>query len=160
MGLLSFIKEAGEKLLHINESAPAAAAASPDADAGAANAIKTYITGQGIDTSKLDVSYDGASTTVTLAGSVPDQASKEKSVVSAGNVHGVSAVNHDGLNVDAPAPAANFHDVEPGDTLSAISKKVYGDANKYEQIFEANKPMLKSPDRIYPGQKLVIPPLS
>jgi nucleoid-associated protein YgaU len=66
-------------------------------------------------------------------------------------------VNHEGLGVDAPAPEASFHDVEHGDTLSAISSKVYGDANKYEQIFEANKPMLKSPDRIYPGQKLVIP---
>ena len=160
MGLLSFIKEAGEKLLHIDTAAPAAAAASPDADAGAANAIKTYITNQGIDTSKLDVTYDNASTTVTLAGSVPDQASKEKSVVSAGNVHGVSAVNHDSLNVDAPAPAATFHDVVAGDTLSAVSLRVYGHANKYEQIFEANKPMLKSPDRIYPGQKLVIPPQS
>lgn len=158
MGLLSFIKEAGEKLLHIDAAAPAAAAANPEADAGAANAIKTYITGQGIDTSKLQVSFDGASSTVTLAGSVPDQSSKEKAVVSAGNVHGVSGVNHDGLNVDAPAPAASFHDVQSGDTLSAISRKVYGDANKYEQIFEANKPMLKSPDRIYPGQKLVIPP--
>jgi len=48
--------------------------------------------------------------------------------------------------------------VKPGDTLSAIAKEVYGDANKYPVIFEANKPMLSSPDRIYPGQKLVIPP--
>jgi nucleoid-associated protein YgaU len=48
--------------------------------------------------------------------------------------------------------------VESGDTLSAIAKKMYGDAGKYHQIFEANKPMLKGPDHIYPGQVLRIPP--
>ena len=62
----------------------------------------------------------------------------------------------------APAPAAEddgplFHTVEKGDTLSAIAQKYLGSANKYRQIFEANKPMLKDPDEIYPGQKLRIP---
>jgi len=47
--------------------------------------------------------------------------------------------------------------VEKGDTLSAISKRVYGDANKYQKIFEANKPMLSDPNKIYPGQVLRIP---
>jgi len=47
-----------------------------------------------------------------------------------------------------------------GDTLSAIAKKYYGDASKYPEIFEANKPMLKHPDKIYPGQSLRIPPRS
>ena len=47
--------------------------------------------------------------------------------------------------------------VEKGDTLSGIAKKMYGNANKYPQIFEANKPMLKDPDKIYPGQVLRIP---
>ncbi len=36
---------------------------------------------------------------------------------------------------------------------------MYGDANKYQAIFEANKPMLMDPDKIYPGQVLRIPPL-
>lgn len=49
--------------------------------------------------------------------------------------------------------------VEKGDTLSKIAKEVYGNANKYPQIFEANKPMLSHPDKIYPGQVLRIPPL-
>ena len=44
-----------------------------------------------------------------------------------------------------------------GETLSAIAKKHYGNANAYMQIFEANKPMLKDPDHIYPGQVLRIP---
>jgi nucleoid-associated protein YgaU len=44
-----------------------------------------------------------------------------------------------------------------GDTLSKIAKEAYGDANAYMKIFEANKPMLSNPDKIYPGQKLRIP---
>ena len=63
-------------------------------------------------------------------------------------------------NLQYPAgTASQFHDVVSGDTLSAISKKYYGDANKYNTIFEANKPMLSHPDKIYPGQKLRIPAL-
>ena len=46
---------------------------------------------------------------------------------------------------------------QTGDTLSKIAKEMYGDANKYPVIFEANKPMLKDPDKIYPGQVLRIP---
>ena len=56
-------------------------------------------------------------------------------------------------------PTANFYTVKKGDTLSKISKEAYGDPNKYNAIFEANKPMLKHPDKIYPGQVLRIPPL-
>ena len=51
-----------------------------------------------------------------------------------------------------------MYTVQKGDTLSKISKEQYGDANKYQQIFEANKPMLTHPDKIYPGQVLRIPP--
>lgn len=47
--------------------------------------------------------------------------------------------------------------MKSGDTLSKIAKDMYGDADKYPQIFEANKPMLKDPDKIYPGQVLRIP---
>ena len=50
--------------------------------------------------------------------------------------------------------------VQSGDTLSAIAKKFYGNANAYMKIFEANKPMLSHPDKIYPGQLLRIPPQS
>jgi len=47
--------------------------------------------------------------------------------------------------------------VKSGDTLSKISKYVYADANKYPQIFEANKDQLSSPDLIKVGQKLKLP---
>ena len=63
-------------------------------------------------------------------------------------------------SVPAAFSASSNTESTKGDTLSAIAKEVYGDANKYPVIFEANKPMLSSPDRIYPGQKLVIPPQS
>lgn len=49
------------------------------------------------------------------------------------------------------------HIVMPGDTLSAISLKYYGDATKYMQIYDANRDLLNDPDRIYPGQALKIP---
>lgn len=47
--------------------------------------------------------------------------------------------------------------VKKGDTLSAIAKETLGNANRYMLIFEANRPMLKDPDKIYPGQVLRIP---
>ena len=49
--------------------------------------------------------------------------------------------------------------MKKGDTLSGIAKTVYGKASKYPVIFEANRPMLSDPDKIYPGQVLRIPPL-
>ena len=75
-----------------------------------------------------------------------------------GNVQGVAGVN-DMLVVKEPAPEAQWHVVVSGDNLSKIAKKFYGDANKYPVIFEANKPMLTHPDKIYPGQMLRIPPV-
>jgi nucleoid-associated protein YgaU len=62
----------------------------------------------------------------------------------------------------APPPATSVlgeqtYVVQPGDTLSKISKHYYGDANKYGRIFDANRDLLKDPDKIYPGQKLRIP---
>ena len=56
--------------------------------------------------------------------------------------------------------ATKIHEVKPGDSLSKIAKQEYGDANKWPQIFEANKDILKDPNKIFPGQKLKIPPLS
>lgn len=49
------------------------------------------------------------------------------------------------------------YEVKPGDTLSEIAKKVTNGALSYQKIFEANTDQLKDPDKIQPGQKLVIP---
>ncbi|HPO17850.1 MAG TPA: peptidoglycan-binding protein LysM [Rubrivivax sp.] len=165
MGLFSFIKEAGEKLFGKGEAKAAqeAAAKAPSPEntaalnAAAAKAIADYLATQSLKVEDLKVGFDGASTTVTVSGVAADQATKEKVLLCCGNVHGVSAVN-DQLTVKASAPEAQWHTVVSGDNLSKIAKKFYGDANKYPLIFEANKPMLSHPDKIYPGQMLRIPP--
>lgn len=160
MGLFSFIKEAGEKLFGHKEVEQAAATGAPnlaELNQKAGDAIKTYIEQQNLGVIGLDVAFDGASGKVTLAGSAPSQEAAEKAGLAAGNVASVSGVDN---NLQYPAgTASQYHDVVRGDTLSAIAKKYYGDASKYPVIFEANKPMLTHPDKIYPGQKLRIPAL-
>lgn len=160
MGLLSFVREAGEKLFGRKDVEQAQAASSQDKLAElnkkAAASISAYIAAQGFDANALNLTFDGATSTVSVAGSVPDQATKEKVLLCCGNVDGVEHVN-DHLNVTNPEPEAQFHTVVRGDTLSAIAKTYYGNANAYMKIFEANKPMLGHPDKIYPGQKLRIP---
>jgi len=161
MSLISFIKEAGEKLFKpaVAEAAPTGAAqpdvAALNATAGAA--IEKYIASQGLKAEGLDVAYDGATQTVTVSGVAADQATKEKIVLCCGNVAAVSKVN-DLLTVASPSePESKYHTVKSGDTLSKIAKEAYGDANAYMKIFEANKPMLSDPNKIYPGQMLRIP---
>jgi nucleoid-associated protein YgaU len=166
MGLLSFIKSAGEKLFNRGEAqaAQAAVEAAPTPEnvaalsAAAGKAIVGYIEAQNLAVSGLDVGFDAPSATVTVAGTVADQATKEKVLLCCGNVTGVEAVN-DMLTVDAPADESKWHTVVSGDNLSKIAKAYYDNPNKYPVIFEANKPMLSHPDKIYPGQLLRIPPL-
>ena len=159
MSLFSFIKEAGEKLFGGKEAQAATVANDQEAlNAKAASAIENYINVQNLGVSNLKVSYDAALGKVTVTGEAPTQAIKEKVTLCCGNVSSVTSVDNQ-MTVLNPEPEAQYHDVVRGDTLSAISKKYYGDANKYNVIFEANKPMLSNPDRIYPGQKLRIPAL-
>ncbi|WP_418647538.1 peptidoglycan-binding protein LysM [Thauera butanivorans] len=158
MGLFDFIKEAGEKLFGSGEAK--AAEAAPDAaaaNAKAASAIHNYISSLQLAPTDLAIEFDGAASVVTVSGTAPDQATREKILLAAGNVAGVSKVE-DRMSVTRSEPEAQFHTVVRGDTLSAIAKKFYGNANKYPVIFEANKPMLSHPDKIYPGQVLRIPP--
>lgn len=165
MGLLSFIRDAGEKLFGKGEAQAAMTAAKADpaseakvkaANAAAGDAILEYVKEQHLSATGLTVTFDAASGTATVYGVAPDQPTKEKIVLCCGNVQGVESVN-DRMTVDQSAPEAQYYTVVKGDTLSRISKQFYGDANKYNAIFEANKPMLKSPDLIYPGQMLRIP---
>ena len=168
MSIINFFKEAGQKLFGHKEAETTAqkAQAAPDnaalqaqlaqANQTAADAIVTYIGTQNLSADGLSVDFDGASGSVTVAGVAPDQATKEKIVLCCGNVTGVSQVN-DMLTVSEPADESRFYTVVKGDTLSAIAKTQYGNANAYMKIFEANKPMLNHPDKIYPGQLLRIP---
>jgi nucleoid-associated protein YgaU len=160
MSLIKFLKSAGEKLFGGKEAqaAPAAPAApaGPDADARAASAIEQYVRSQGLNASNLKIAFDGASATVTVSGEAPDQATREKIVLCCGNVTGVEQVR-DEMTVAKASETSRFHTVKSGDTLSKIAKEMYGDASQYMKIFEANKPMLKDPDKIYPGQVLRVP---
>jgi nucleoid-associated protein YgaU len=157
MGLFSFIKEAGEKLFgHKEETAEISVEEKNRLNQAAAQAIYDRINSLGLKWSNLMVSYKSGQ--VTITGSTPDQENREKIILAAGNVQGVDNVD-DQLTVEAPAPEARFYTVVKGDTLSKIAAVHYGSANKYPVIFEANKPMLKDPDKIYPGQNLRIPPL-
>ena len=64
---------------------------------------------------------------------------------------------HHSQPTSAPGGAANTYTVQAGDTLSGIAKKLYGHANDYMEIFNANKDQLSDPDKIKPGQVLKIP---
>lgn len=113
-----------------------------------------------IQSGKITVRGD----TVTITGTADNAAEKEKAILVLGNTRGVAHVDDQIQVAAAPAAApqqpqvqSQFYTVQSGDTLSKIAKQFYGDANRYSAIFEANRPMLKDPDEIYPGQVLRIP---
>ena len=140
MGLLSFVKDAGQKLFNLgskdaNAATPAASAPPTQADVAAlndtaSNAILTYIKTQNLPVDNLQVSFDGASATATVSGQAQDQATREKVVLCCGNIHSVEHVN-DQLTVTTAEPEAKYYTVVSGDTLSKIAKAMYGDAMKY-----------------------------
>lgn len=138
MGLWNFVKTAGKKLVGRAEAAPG-----PEELAAEVEKL-------GLDATGLDISVEGD--TVKVSGNAVSQEIKEKIILAVGNVEGVAAVD-DAVGGGDPV----FHTVEKGDTLWAVSKKALGDGNRYNEIFEANKPMLSHPDKIYPGQVLRIP---
>ena len=153
MGLISFIKTAGEKIFGKSEEKQ---------EQEKAALIAAHIKKFGFDTNDIQVRVDNEK--VILMGSIDTIENKNKIIVTAGNIEGISSVEdriivkHPPV-VAPPQPEKQFYTVKKGDYLSKIAKEVYGNANKYNIIFEANKPMLKDPDLIYPGQVLVIPPL-
>jgi nucleoid-associated protein YgaU len=171
MGVWNFVKDAGERIVANAKAAARFGAPEQKVEQTAATGNKTngtngksagdaiadYIRAQGLQVENLQVSFDAPSSTVHVSGIAKDQATKEKVILCCGNVDGVEKVT-DELTVEQSAPEAQYHTVVKGDTLSAIAKKYYGDASKYPEIFEANKPMLKDPNKIYPGQSLRIPP--
>lgn len=152
MGLFSFIKGAGKKLFGKKEAAPAATSTEAAAPSKT-DLLKAEIARLGIPVSNLDIEI---SEMITVNGETATNADREKVILALGNVDCIGCVE-DNISVTNPEPEATFHVVESGDTLSKISQKVYGDPMKYNAIFEANKPMLEHPDKIYPGQTLRIP---
>lgn len=164
MGLFDFVKDAGKKLFGKDEEDAVAASRDQMAKMEAAKRqavqrkFQNELTSHGLAVENLQVDLQGDGV-VRLRGKVPNQEIREKVVLAVGNVTSVRAVDDD-LEVAAGAASgetATFYTVKSGDTLSKIAKEVYGDASLYPQIFEANKPMLDDPDKIYPGQNLRVP---
>ena len=146
-GLFNFVKDAGEKLWD-------AVTGQHDKD-DQAKKVQEHLSKTGIpDADKVNIQIADGKATVT--GDGLSQEAKEKILVAVGNISGFASVVYQ-VKTATPATASQFYTVKSGDTLGAISKQVYGNANLYNKIFEANKPMLKSPDKIYPGQVLRIP---
>ncbi|KCV82087.1 LysM domain/BON superfamily protein [Actibacterium atlanticum] len=138
MGLWSFVKDSGKKLFGAAE-----ASEMPQEDV-----LLKEVADLGLDAEGLDITIEGD--TVKVSGDAVSAEMKEKVILAVGNVDGVAAV-------EAEATEAVFHTVEKGDNLWKIAEKTMGNGAKYTEIFEANKPMLKDPDLIYPGQVLRIP---
>ena len=143
MGLWSFVKDAGKSIFGSAEAA----------EAPAEDALRKEVESLGLDASKVEIAVDGDK--VTIGGEAVSQEEREKIILAVGNVEGVAAVEDTIASANAAEPV--FHTVEKGDTLWAISSKTLGKGSRYMEIFEANKPMLSDPDKIYPGQMLRIP---
>jgi nucleoid-associated protein YgaU len=154
MGLFDFITGAGEKVF---DEAPAPTVA--DAQAAIARTKAKRLTERvekkGLEVEGLAIEVVGD--TAKVRGKAKDQETREKVVLAIGNVLGIARVED--LMQAPPAEAATFYTVQKGDTLGKIAKEQYGNAGKYPVIFEANRPLLSDPDKIYPGQVLRIPKL-
>lgn len=167
MGLFSFVKDAGAAIFGGKDKD----------DEPAEPVVKSFANRlRDHDINPEGIYFDRKGSVVKVEGTVPDQDTKEKVVIILGNVQGIDTVD-DQLQVaqagrTTPAGtastrgadatpedwSADTYTVQPGDTLGGIAKKLYGSASKYMVIFNANTPMLKDPDKIYPGQVLRIPP--
>lgn len=145
MGLWTFVKSAG-KAVGIGK-AEAAQAPAPEA-------LEKEIAALDLGAEDVTVAVEGDR--VVFSGKAPSQEVREKVILAVGNVAGVASVEE---TVKTPEPAAEpvFHPVVTGDSLWKIAEKTLGRGARYKEIFEANRPMLSDPDKIYPGQMLRIP---
>lgn len=178
MGIFDFAKDIGSKLFGNDEEEKRAqeqaqqkaaeeAAAQQMSDAEKYTIAMKYrneayalslagvVTNLGLEVQDLGVDFNGS--VATVRGQVATNEVREKIILALGNTAEVSSVD-DQLEVLNPEPEAQFYVVKKGDSLSKIAKEFYGNFKSYPLIFEANRPMLKDPDLIYPGQTLRIPP--
>jgi len=166
MEVFSFLKNAGAKIFgkeepKVDEATIKAAEAKAREEAVAearrkqqAMLLNGVVSSLGISVENLNIEVNGD--TATLYGQTETQADKERVILAVGNVEGIASVD-DRISVVRTEPEAVFYEVQRGDSLSKIAKAHYGDPMRYPEIFEANKPMLSDPDKIYPGQMLRIP---
>jgi nucleoid-associated protein YgaU len=151
MGLFDFVKSVGKKL-GIGDEEPKA------------EDLKKELDSHNLGTDNVQVVVEGDK--AVLKGNVTNQEILEKAIIAVGNSLGISKVETDGLKVDNTTTGSVvkptvFYTVKKGDNLWKIAESQYGKGKgaKNTVIFEANKPMLSHPDKIYPGQVLRIPPL-
>lgn len=141
MGLFDFAKDIGKSVF--------------GKDAEASEKIKNEIEHDNPGIKDLDVKFDNG--VVTLGGAADSRDAMEKAVLMAGNVKGVERVEAAELHAPEQSAKVEYYIIKKGDSLSAIAKQFYGDANAYPRVFEANREVIKNPDLIYPGQKIRIP---
>ena len=153
MGLFSFIKNAGAKVFGIGKTTVEEAA-----EEAAEKASKLSNAVEALDLNVTDLQIRVDDDAASIYGEAENQATREKVVLVVGNTEGIASVD-DQMTTAVQEPEAQFHTVVSGDSLSKIAKVYYGNPMKYPEIFEANKPMLTHPDKIYPGQVLRIPVL-
>jgi len=153
MGLFDFVRNIGNKLFASDTSA-----------ADAAAKIQKEVADAGLGIDNLQVKYDPSSGDCALSGTCPSAEVMQKAVLIAGNVQGVANVDVTNLDlVEAQSIAAaadqdvEYYVIVPGDNLSKIAKHFYGNPNLYPKIFDANREVIKHPDKIFPGQKIRIP---
>ncbi len=144
MGLFDFVKDVGKKVF------------GDEAEASAK--IKEEIERDNPGIKDLNVSFENG--VVSLAGEAESREAMEKAVLLAGNLQGVGEVKTDQLAAPPQTEEVELYVIQKGDTLSAIAKRFYGNANAYPRIFEANREVIKDPDLIFPGQKIRIPKAS
>lgn len=157
MGIFKFVRDAGEKIGLGGSDDKEAAEAKADeelAELREGNKLLRLMIQANLGIENPRVTYDDG--VATVSGTAPNQATRENAILVIGNCAGVEAVN-DQIEVVEPAPESVFYTVKKGDTLGAIARDHLGKASRYMEIFEANQPMLKDPNLIYPGQVLRIP---
>lgn len=144
MGLFDFVKNIGTKVFG-------------PSDEDAAAKIKEHILTDNPGVQNLEVTFDDG--TVCLTGACTDVASREKTILIAGNVENVENVTADDLTVTEvveAGPEVEYYEIKKGDTLWKIASEFLGNGARYTEIFESNKEVIKDPDLIYPGQKIRI----
>lgn len=141
MGFFDFVETMGKKLFSKPEEA--------------AQKIKQEI--ESANPGVKDVTVGFSDGVVSLGGSCTDAAAIEKAVLMAGNVAGVNKVSIDSLQGPKLSEQVQCYVIEKGDNLSGIAKRFLGDPNRYPEIFEANREVIRHPDKIFPGQKIRIP---
>lgn len=149
MGLFTFMKDAGAKLFGMETS--------EEANAKKVEQIKEFVNKFELPVKNFGVTVDEEK--ACLTGEADCNPTREKIILAVGNINGIATVEDQMSVTEVKEPEAKFYTVQSGDNLSKIAKTYYGNPNKYPVIFEANKPMLTHPDKIYPGQTLRIPNL-